>query len=96
MDSVWLPVEADYRRELKYVNGDYEKAFVKIKKTEFVLNPDHDALGSFEPDFIRNGAKVRISGIRDVTYAWQNGKIVDKAGHVIMDIRTEIPEKNER
>jgi hypothetical protein len=96
MNDIWLPVEADYRREYKYVNGDYLKSFIKIKKTEFVLNPDHDALGSFEPEFIRNGARVRISGIRDVTYTWQNGKIADENGRVIIDPKTEKPEKIER
>jgi hypothetical protein len=96
INDIWLPVEADYRREFEYINGDYEKSFVKIKKIEFVLNPDHDALGSFESDFIRDGARVRISGIPDVIYTWQNGNIVDKNGRVIMHPKTNKLEKSEK
>lgn len=94
--GVWLPMEADYRRDHRYVTGDYEKTYAHYKITEFVLKPAHDAIGSFKTDFIRNGAKVRISGINDITYQWQYGTIVDENGRVIIDPKTEKPEKIER
>jgi len=87
IDDVWLPVEADYRRENEYVNGDYEKDFTHLKITEFVMNPDHDALGSFKHDFIPNGARVRLAGVPGITYTWKDGKVVDKQGRVIADFR---------
>lgn len=47
--------------------------------TEFVLNPNHDALRSFEPDFIREGALVRIRGTEG-KYEWRNGEVIDEKG----------------
>jgi hypothetical protein len=94
--GVWLPVEADYRRNHRYVTGDYGKTYAHYRITEFIVKPDHDAIGSFKTDFIRNGARVRILGINDITYQWQNGKIVDKAGHVILYPKTEKPGKTKR
>jgi hypothetical protein len=53
------------------------------------LNPDHDAPGSFLPDDIRNGAKVYIRGIKGVTYTWQDGKVVDRQGQVVLKVGAE-------
>ncbi|MCK4627728.1 MAG: hypothetical protein KAT56_01930, partial [Sedimentisphaerales bacterium] len=44
--------------------------------TEIILNPDHDKLGSFLPDDIRNGARVTVVGIRGITYTWQDGELI--------------------
>ena len=85
-----MPVEADYRRELEYVNGNYEKIYSHKKITEFIINPDHEALGSFKHDFIPNGARVRLAGVSGITYTWQDGKVFDKDGHEV-DIKNLIP-----
>ena len=42
-------------------------------------------LGSFLPDDVRSGAEVRIVGINNIRYTWQDGKVVDADGKVIMD-----------
>jgi len=94
IDDVWLPVEADYRREHEYVNGDYEKAYSHLKMTEFVMNPDHGTLGSFKQDFIPNGARVRLAGVPGITYTWQDGKVVDEKGRLIMDRKPKNPKKS--
>jgi hypothetical protein len=81
IDGVWIPVEAD----IKYINDSTNKFGYKSwenihhKVTEFIMNPDHDALGSFESDDIRNGAKVEIVQMSG-KHAWQDGKVVDAQG----------------
>jgi len=85
IDDVWLPVEADYRREREDVTGDYEKDFIHLKMTEFVMNPDHDALGSFKHDFIPNGARVRLAGVPGITYTWQDGELIPNIDEAVID-----------
>ena len=66
-----------------------------IKITEMILNPDHNALGSFYLDDIRNGAIVTIGWDRESQrmrghkgkYKWQDGQVIDKDGKVIMNCR---------
>ncbi len=54
--------------------------------TNIVLNPDHNALKSFIPDDIRNGASVFITALpASIEYIWQDGKVIDKDGKVILD-----------
>ncbi len=76
IDDTWLPVECDYRREYEYVNGDYEKISSHFKITDFVMNPDHEALGSFKHDFIPNGARVRLAAVPSINYIWQDGELI--------------------
>jgi hypothetical protein len=87
--GVWVPVEADYRREHKVANGDYEKTNSHFQVTEFLVKPDHKALRSFVPDFVRNGALVRISGISGTNHIWRDGKVVDKSGQVVFDSKSK-------
>jgi hypothetical protein len=87
IDDIWMPVEADYRREHEFVNGNYGKSYSHLKITEFVINPDHEALGSFKQDFIQNGAMIRLASVPGITYTWQDGKVFDKDGHEV-DIKT--------
>ena len=57
------------------------------KVTQFILNPDHEKLGSFKTDFITNGADVSMEPFRsNVILNWQDGKVIDKNGSVIMDL----------
>jgi hypothetical protein len=79
--DIWLPVEGNEKADYELTNGEYEKDNIHVKLTEYVLNPDHDALGSFEPKFVRNGANVELG--LGVTYTWRDGKVVDSDGNVI-------------
>ena len=85
VNGVWVPMEADVSQHRKYrggtVNEDYH-----YKRTEFVLNPDHDALGSFDNPIenpkndpeLKNGTDVCHLGDPD-RYVWQDGKLLPDA-----------------
>jgi hypothetical protein len=79
IDDSWVPVECDYGVHRRGVHGDHEINHRHHKVTEFVLNPNHEALRSFEPDFIREGALVRVRGV-DGKYKWRNGEVIDDKG----------------
>jgi hypothetical protein len=76
VDGIWVPVAADYRREHKVIDGDYENAHSHFRMTEFLVKPDHEVLRSFVPDFIRNGAPVQIYGVSGAGGVWQDGQII--------------------
>lgn len=79
IDDVWVPIEADTYSSRNWSKGEFWKSSGHIKRTEFILNPDHDALGSFLPDDIRDGAKISyINGVRTRGYTWRNGGPVDE------------------
>ena len=85
VDDVWVPVEADlaYGRKYPGVNF-YDNNKIHHKATDIILNPDHDALRSFIPDDIPDGARVHIEGIPyKIKYTWQDGKVVDKDGREV-------------
>ena len=54
----WVPVEANLEDRFDYQNGHYCTDSYHIKVTEMVFNPDHDALGSFIPDDIKDGTRI--------------------------------------
>jgi len=87
MDGVWVPMEADYLFSSTDNNGII-KSKIHIKITDIQINPDHEALGSFIPDFPKNGWGVRIEEFENTDkkydFSWQDGKVVDKAGKVMM------------
>jgi len=89
IDGVWVPVEADikYRWHLPKSFGYAYWEKIHHRVTEFIINPDHDAFGSFEWDDIQNGAKVEIVQVCGISYIWQDGQVVDENGRVIMDCR---------
>jgi len=73
-ESVWVPMEADFRVDSKDFRGANKAPVSDIhyKVTDLLLDPDHDALGSFIPD-IENGTKVYTS-VPGLFFAWQDGK----------------------
>jgi hypothetical protein len=82
VDGVWVPIEADVSQHRNYGKGTVREDY-HYKRTEFVLNPDHDALGSFgnpienpknDPE-LKNGTDIRRLGDPN-TYVWQDGKLV--------------------
>jgi len=104
VDNIWIPIEAD--RGYHYIYGSsksFSKGNTHFKRISIVLNPNHEELGSFnnpledpeqDPELV-NGTKINIIG-DEARYTWRNGKIVDKAGHVILYSKTEKPEKAKR
>jgi hypothetical protein len=92
IDGVWVPMEADTYSSQTWSKGEFWKSSGHTKRTEFIMNPDHDALGSFLPDDIRDGAKIySINGIRTKGYKWQNGGPVDENGRKV-DYKSVKPE----
>ena len=92
IDGIWMPVEADGVNEYVLKGGTSTGGTkLHIRRTEIILNPDHDALGSFLPDDVRNGATVYlVVGNNSIKYIWQDGKVVDSQGHEV-DIGTLKP-----
>jgi hypothetical protein len=83
IDSVWVPVEADTLKQVDYnIRGKkgYTRERNHHKRTEFVLNPDHDALGSFsdpfksDPHLLDETTVHRHGDPRP--YIWRDGKVV--------------------
>jgi len=77
IDGVWVPMEADMQQ-----TEDNQDKITKWhhKRTEMILNPDHDALGSFVADDIMDGTKTIYPRRSDtIEYIWQKGKAVLKA-----------------
>ena len=79
IEDVWVPMAADFRIDSKDFKGSNITSVMNVhyRFTELLLNPDHDALGSFVPD-IENGTDVSIG--RGPEYKWHNGKkfVVDE------------------
>jgi len=96
IDDVWTPIEADMRNSRIIDTGEFyiaSEMHVKITDIDIVLNPDHDALGSFLPDDVKSGTIVILRGVPGIKYTWQDGQVVDKNGKVIMDCRPKKPAK---
>jgi hypothetical protein len=71
--------------------GEFSTFDYHYKRTDIILNPDHDELGSFaDPIFeepsndpeLMNGTRVRLSGL-PIQYTWQDGELVDKYGNKV-------------
>jgi hypothetical protein len=93
IDGVWVPMEADMYSNQIWSKGEFWKCSSHTMRTEFILNPDHDALGSFLPDDIRDGAKIySINDVRTKGYTWQNGGPVDEKGRKV-DYKSKKPNK---
>ncbi|MHC4474249.1 MAG: hypothetical protein ACYTEL_01305 [Planctomycetota bacterium] len=60
VQNVWLPVKGHAESRHEYRNGHYCTSSYEFEIKEIVLNPDHDALSSFVPDDIKDGAEARI------------------------------------
>jgi hypothetical protein len=91
IEDVWVPMEADLAYGSTYYDDNsFDRSKIHQKITEIILNPDHDALGSFVPDDIPDGATVYIKGIpRKTKHTWQNGQVVDENGRVVFDSKSK-------
>jgi hypothetical protein len=92
IDDVWVIVEGVVNRLENFKNGDFTNETRHCELTEIVLNPDHDALGSFLPDDILDRTMVLFPGksqdhIRGATgrlvSKGRNGKVYDEQGRVV-------------
>jgi hypothetical protein len=94
VDDIWVPVDANagFHRTLgspaHYVAED-----VHYKRTQIILNPDHDKLGSFadpifedpsnDPELV-NGTFFKIyTNAEPIYYTWQDSKIFDDNGMAV-------------
>jgi hypothetical protein len=83
MDGAWIPMEADTIHETTF-NIKGRKGFMRdashCKRTEFVLNPDHNALGSFDdplkgdPELL-DGTPIYKLGT-PFRFRWEGGQVV--------------------
>ncbi len=84
IDNTWIPMAAEIEDKSICANGEYGIRKWFYKQTEIILNPDHDALGSFLPYDITNGSTVvLVTGETSRRLRWQDGKIVDKDGREV-------------
>ena len=72
IDGAWIPMEADLYLVRKRQDSFVKKSAIHHKITQIILDPDHEALGSFVPK-IENGTKVRNLDSGE-SYIWQAGK----------------------
>lgn len=82
VDGVWVPMEWDIKVTAYWLD-DYLISKTHDKRTAITLNPDHEALGSFVPNDIKNGARVFVMGVRGIKYTWQDGQVVDEKGRKV-------------
>jgi len=89
IEGIWIPVEGEVRRSQSFRNGDYAQEVRHHRLTEITLNPDHEALHSFIPDDVKNGASVwfnPVMGQRLIGLpSWQDGRVVDRQGHILFE-----------
>ena len=88
--DIWVPMEAYAGCDRRFVEGYFNKADHHYKRTQIILNPDHEKLGSFadpifedpsnDPQLI-NGTPVTTDNI-PIQYTWQDGKLIDENGMV--------------
>lgn len=79
--DVWVPMEADVRTDRNMPGGRYWRNQRHYKRTEVIINPNHDELRSFATDHIRDGALVHIAEMpTTVRYRWQKGELIPETG----------------
>jgi len=86
VDGVWVPMEVNggHHRFAGSPEYCFSKEDTHFKRTQIILNPDHDKLGSFadpiledpnnDPELV-NGTRVRIDRL-PTRYIWQDGRAV--------------------
>jgi len=84
--GMWVPVEADQKYNERYASGDFMETSTHRRRTEVVLDPNHEALHSFLPD-IPAGWQVKLNGFRRIDssgrFYWKDGKVTDETGAVV-------------
>jgi len=81
VDGTWAPMECEIRIESQSSDG-LSKCLVRHARTQLTLKPDFEALRSFLPDDIKEGATAFVvaanapRGTPLVEYVWHNGRPV--------------------
>jgi hypothetical protein len=78
IDDVWIPMEATAEGVHHAAANNYRTWSSRAQHTKVILNPDHDALDSFIPDDIREGAPVFYDFSGESKHTWREGKPVPK------------------
>jgi hypothetical protein len=82
--KVWVPMEVKVSRDMNFgATREFSHDTATYKCTEFVLNPDHGALRSFDWKYdpeLKEGAKFHYSMQLD-NFIWQDGKLVPDPVH---------------
>jgi hypothetical protein len=83
----WVPMAWQQSRSIRRLDDPEIYSWEKstVRRTRVVLNPDHDALGSFKPTFIQEGWTVELRGFdgrhdQAGPLAWKEGYVVNEAG----------------
>ena len=88
--DVWVPVEMKVANHMNFAQThEFSHVTATYKCTEVILNPDHDALHSFDWRFdpeLKEGAKFHFSDRLD-NYIWQGGKLVPDPVHPRSGVR---------
>ncbi len=80
--NVWVPMEMKSSDQLELGRGEYSRSAGTYKCTEVILNPDHDALHSFDWTYdpeLKEGTlihEVGEGGIERARYVWRGGQMV--------------------
>lgn len=96
MDDIWVPIEAEAYMDRHFGDRNHTTQTWHYKRTEVVVNPDHETLGSFDNPLenpkndpeLKNGADVHGLGGHE-PYIWKDGKVEDIDGKVIRDFRSK-------
>jgi surface antigen len=75
VDGVWIGLEAIQHIRYMYEGIQYTQQR-HIRITEFIPNPDHEKLRSFQQDDVPNGTLVMIPPITHILYVWQDGDLI--------------------
>jgi hypothetical protein len=89
--GIWVPMEAEkFSHHDAAAGGGTSEWHYKL--TEFILNPDHDHLGSFVPDDVREGAMVSyMTASGGMAHGvWRKGQIVGTDGSLIKDVMKDV------
>jgi rhodanese-related sulfurtransferase len=74
VDAVWVCVEGTWEIWYVQANGVTEGGTTGVAISDIVLNPDHEALGSFVRDDVGSGTWGWIAPHYQIKYTWQDGE----------------------
>jgi hypothetical protein len=81
VNGLWVPMGSESTQDLQSPRGEFSTSKLHYERTEVVVNPDHEALGSFRPENdpeLKNGTLFHIPGDTR-KYLWQDGKLVPES-----------------
>lgn len=91
--EAWIPAETKVSSREHYGPEDYYVGESQLKIADVTLDPDHDALGSFQPDDIENGARVYLVGMYGIHYSWQDGELIPNVDRVSVEMLDKLTDE---